>query len=430
MRISRHWPGVVALISGAAVASAAASQPVTPSASAPARTSSGPTVALMKVVSRLQPGARWATIGVGFFCNTRKMLDWSGDAGAWKPQTFRPAFRDEMHRAGVRTLGDSLDLFATESDNVSEPDYAVGALIGSMDLHVCYPNPDGRSLDKAKGDGSMSMEWQIYSRLQHQVVARIETSATFKERTAVQGGLMHLLSGVFAENAKQLAASPEFRKLVEPRVQTSEASPQPSAPIAVAADSRAVPLAEALKSVVLVYGGGGQGSGFLLSRDGYVVTDQHVVGGANEVKVRWPDGVETVGEVVRRSRPRDVALIKTDARGRNPLPLRRIPLQPGETVVVIAAPLGKDFQGTVTRGTYSAERTLDGVAYLQSDVHVAPGSSGGPMLDDQGRVIGLVEAAALYPVVIKAQFRGEAPSDVNLFIPIGEAAKALGLKLN
>jgi S1-C subfamily serine protease len=173
--------------------------------------------------------------------------------------------------------------------------------------------------------------------------------------------------------------------------------------------------------VVLVLAGEGHGSGFLVSRDGYVMTDQHVVGSAKLVTVRWPDGIETVGEVVRADRLRDVALVKTDPRGRDPLPLRAETMRPGETVFAIGAPLEERFQGTVTRGVVSAYRTIEGLRYLQSDVSINPGASGGPLLDERGEVVGMT----------KSIYRIEsAPTGINFFTPTRDALDFLGAAVN
>ena len=81
--------------------------------------------------------------------------------------------------------------------------------------------------------------------------------------------------------------------------------------------------------------GSGSGSGVLLSDDGYVLTNAHVVGDEKEVRVRWSDGIEKVGQVIRVSKTRDVALIKTDPRGRPPVPIRHGTLDPGQRVFAI-----------------------------------------------------------------------------------------------
>jgi len=229
-----------------------------------------------------------------------------------------------------------------------------------------------------------------------------------------------VLLEAFRENARALLADESFRRLV---VAPDTPPPVPgvvSAPItlAVAAPALARPIGDVPGSVVAVFSGSGMGSGFLVSNDGYLLTNHHVVGGATTVRVRWSDGFETTGEVVRVDKRRDVALVKTSPHGRQPLALRRATPGVGDAVFAIGTPLDEKLQGTVTKGIVSANRIIDGFAYIQSDVGVDHGNSGGPLVDDKGRVIGIT--------VIKI-----APDDtqrgLNLFIPIGDALDFLSL---
>jgi S1-C subfamily serine protease len=177
-------------------------------------------------------------------------------------------------------------------------------------------------------------------------------------------------------------------------------------------------LNEVAKSVVVVFAGDGSGSGFLVSDDGYLLTNHHVVGGSKYVKLKWADGSEVLGEVVRADSRRDVALIKADAHGRAPLGLRHEPAQQGEAVYAIGSPLGEAQQNTMTKGIVSATRTRDGLPYIQSDVAVIFGNSGGPLLDQQGRVIGIA-VSGLAP--------NGSPVGLNFFIPIDDALRTLSL---
>jgi serine protease Do len=142
---------------------------------------------------------------------------------------------------------------------------------------------------------------------------------------------------------------------------------------------------------VTILTGSGSGSGFLVSSDGYVLTDAHVVGDEKSVRVRWSDGLETLATVERTIKNRDVAIIKTNPRDRSPLALKRGPVTPGRRVYAIGSPRGKDFAGTVSSGVISADRVIDGLRYVQSDTTVSHGSSGGPLLDENGAVIGLTD---------------------------------------
>ncbi len=134
------------------------------------------------------------------------------------------------------------------------------------------------------------------------------------------------------------------------------------------------------------------GSGFIISSDGYVLTNNHVVSGADEVMVRMYDRRQMIAEVIGTDPRSDVALLKIDATG---LPVASIgqsdPLQVGEWVLAIGSPFGFDF--SVTAGIVSAKgRALPNenyVPFIQTDVAINPGNSGGPLFNLRGEVIGV-----------------------------------------
>src|SRR5438128_8296844 len=134
------------------------------------------------------------------------------------------------------------------------------------------------------------------------------------------------------------------------------------------------------------------GSGFILSADGYIMTNAHVVEGADEINVRFTDKREFKAKVIGADKRTDVALIKIEASG---LPAVRFgdpsKLKVGEWVVAIGAPFG--FENTVTAGIVSAKgRSLpqeNFVPFIQTDVAINPGNSGGPLFNMRGEVIGI-----------------------------------------
>jgi len=137
----------------------------------------------------------------------------------------------------------------------------------------------------------------------------------------------------------------------------------------------------------------GMGSGFIISADGYILTNAHVVAGADQVTVRLADSKREVSaRVVGADSRTDVALLKVDASG---LPTLKLgdssKVAPGQWVAAIGSPFG--FANTITGGIVSAVgRSLPGEAYvpfIQTDVAVNPGNSGGPLLTLGGEVIGI-----------------------------------------
>jgi len=134
----------------------------------------------------------------------------------------------------------------------------------------------------------------------------------------------------------------------------------------------------------------GVGSGFVLSPDGFIMTNAHVVEGADEVIVTFTDKRELKARVVGTDRRTDVAVIKVEAAG---LPAVRIGdvsrLRVGEWVMAIGSPFGLD--NTVTAGIVSAKQrdTGDYLPFIQTDVAINPGNSGGPLLNLRGEVVGI-----------------------------------------
>ncbi|MDR0674631.1 MAG: DegQ family serine endoprotease [Zoogloeaceae bacterium] len=134
------------------------------------------------------------------------------------------------------------------------------------------------------------------------------------------------------------------------------------------------------------------GSGFIVTPDGYILTNAHVVDSADEVTVRLNDRREFPARIVGADRRTDVALIKIEAAG---LPVARLgnpeKLRVGEWVVAIGSPFG--FENSVTAGIVSAKgRSLpqeNYVPFIQTDVAVNPGNSGGPLFNMQGEVVGI-----------------------------------------
>jgi serine protease Do len=137
----------------------------------------------------------------------------------------------------------------------------------------------------------------------------------------------------------------------------------------------------------------GEGSGFIVSPDGYILTNAHVVAGADEVTVRMTDRREYPAKVVGLDRRTDVAVLKIEGKS---LPVVRLgdpsKLRPGEWVLAIGSPF--TFENTVTAGIVSATgRSMPGedglVPFIQTDVAVNPGNSGGPLFNLNGEVVGI-----------------------------------------
>lgn len=134
----------------------------------------------------------------------------------------------------------------------------------------------------------------------------------------------------------------------------------------------------------------GVGSGFILTTDGYVMTNAHVVDGADEVLVTLTDKREFKARIVGADKRTDVAVVKIDAKGLPAVKTGDVSrLRVGEWVMAIGSPFGLD--NTVTAGIVSAKQrdTGDYLPFIQTDVAINPGNSGGPLINMSGEVIGI-----------------------------------------
>jgi serine protease Do len=149
-------------------------------------------------------------------------------------------------------------------------------------------------------------------------------------------------------------------------------------------------------------GGVASGSGFIVSPDGYILTNNHVVDGASEVTVRLLDRREFKAKVTGRDPNTDVAVIKIDASGLTAAPLGNSDAsRVGEWVLAVGNPLGENLTFTVTQGIVSAKGralALPGQSqhtiqdFIQTDAAINPGNSGGPLVNVHGEVIGINSA--------------------------------------
>ncbi|AGX88583.1 DegQ family serine endoprotease [Candidatus Symbiobacter mobilis] len=159
----------------------------------------------------------------------------------------------------------------------------------------------------------------------------------------------------------------------------------------------------------------GVGSGFIISADGVIMTNAHVIDDADEVYVTLPDKREFKARVVGADKRTDVAVVKIDASG---LPAVRIGdvgrLKVGEWVMAIGSPFGLD--NTVTAGIVSAKQrdTGDYLPFIQTDVAINPGNSGGPLINMRGEVVGI--NSQIYS-------RSGGSMGISFSIPIDEAMR-------
>lgn len=177
----------------------------------------------------------------------------------------------------------------------------------------------------------------------------------------------------------------------------------------------------------------GSGSGFIISTDGYIVTNNHVIEGASKITVKLLDGRSADAKLIGKDPRTDLAVLKINLPN---LPVVKLgdssKLQPGELAIAIGNPLGDSFAGTVTAGIISGlNRNLQSdygpVKLIQTDAAINPGNSGGPLVNSKAEVIGItsVKLTSIGPSIQDpfGLFQGQSTpvEGMGFAIPINEA---------
>lgn len=375
-----------------------------------------------KIVVRIKRGTE-----IGQACPTdgsfkSKKLYYRGGSLPVEEREFTRAFKDELEAANYRVVGDPDALF--EDPSGWQAEYLVAGAIRKLEARLCAPMAEWGDMD-VNGAAFMEVEWQVYDRLDRKVVYERVTQGNSEVHPARDGGEVDVFLEAFAHATRNLLADRGFYELIaEDGGLANQAAKAPAVettlrPRALFTQPIAANMALVRSNVVVVYAGGGHGSGFVIDDTGHLLTNEHVVRTAERVRVRFESGDEETASVVAVDARRDVALLKIDRASTGGLPIRFDPPTIGDEVYAVGAPLKPSYSATLSRGIVSALRSFDGEPWIQSDVNVQPGNSGGPLLDDRGNVIGITSRGAPNEV--------GAPSGVNFFVPIADALRRLGL---
>jgi S1-C subfamily serine protease len=382
----------------------------------PVNTESRP-IQFKKIVVKLDRGEDIGSIQSGLLCVPQADLIWRGGKIDVSNDDFTEVFREELTKANYEVIGSTDELFEDPSDWKAE--YLIAGLVNEMQANICFPWGGFGNWTSGKGEAYMKVNWQIYSRLNRKVVYETTTEGSSKVDDSSATGPADVFLNAFSIATKNLLSDKGFHDLI---VNTNQPTQQAGFSILTLVNkplfgtSFQENINYIRSGVATVFAGDGHGSGFFISGDGYMLTNEHVVGGAKFVKVKLTTGREILGEVIRTNSARDVALIKTEESNMNALPLRNVDINIGEEVFAIGSPLDEEFSTTVSKGVVSSYGVIDGKRFIQSDVNVLPGNSGGPLIDSNGNVVG---------IAVEGVFIGNAPAGLNFFIPINEALNSL-----
>ncbi|MBN2751770.1 MAG: trypsin-like peptidase domain-containing protein [Rhodospirillaceae bacterium] len=358
----------------------------------------------------------------------RIKADWSGELGE--------AFFDTMEGAGYSVVGDPRRIFERGKD-ISRAQYRLGARLLDVRGNLCneYDFWTGRLTGRDMGEMYVKVEWEVYSTTENRIVAKLNSEGRGHEDTPSGSGVSQAFLGAFSAATANLAADPAFHDLIVGKKEATAETGTLSKPQTnvlhmrgARVSTRAMKgyISDVLDAVVTIRLSGGHGSGFFIGYDGYGLTNAHVVGQSKTVVIRLRSGIEVEAEVLRVDKIRDVALFKAPIQMLHPLPVEvRDSLTQLDDIYAVGTPHNLGLQSTITKGVVSAFRNERRggrvISYIQSDVAISGGNSGGPLLNSRGNVVGI--SVAGWEI-------GGSQVGLNLFIPIREALDLLKVEID
>jgi serine protease Do len=198
----------------------------------------------------------------------------------------------------------------------------------------------------------------------------------------------------------------------------AETEPAPVTPTPEPEKPPEYTVAEVIKmiepTVVRVETASGSGSGVVINRVGYILTNNHVVANDTFAKITFANGEIYDAIVLARDEKRDLAILAVSNSTRTDFPSASLGtsenLSPGEDVIAVGYALGLEGQTTFSKGIISAIRVIDSQKYIQTDAAINPGNSGGPLVTLDGKVVG----------INAAKYVGGGVESIGLAIPIDE----------
>ncbi|MCB1530283.1 MAG: trypsin-like peptidase domain-containing protein [Rhodospirillales bacterium] len=384
-----------------------------------------------------------------FLCGTPYDTMQKGIIGRYfVDDNLKEIFGDTLEAQGYDVTGDPGLLFDEDADR-QRTVYSIGARVTDMRMDLCDRKSFLTGADRGyTGEGELEIEWSVFDLLHRRSVYKNTTHGYAQLSVANHEGMQLIIDDAFAAAVHNLGADPEFRALVlygdlpdkEPNADkdpgeepTGLFDPQETVTLRnppLFKKPAAGRLENLLKTAVQIEAGGTMGSGFFITDKGHILTNAHVVGNAFRVRIVSSGKKEKmIAEVLRTDRLRDVALLRLEKVPEHlnitTLPIRMENPKVGEDIYAIGSPQYRQLQDTVTKGIVSSLRydRREHQPYIQGDVTIHGGNSGGPLLDANGNIIGISVSGYI-------DREGKDLSGLNNFIPIGQALEKLGITLD
>ncbi|MCC6370683.1 MAG: trypsin-like peptidase domain-containing protein, partial [Bacteroidia bacterium] len=289
------------------------------------------------------------------------------------------------------------DVFSELDENL-RPDYVIAIIIDSLKF-----NYDFSSFRLNYFRSYLYCQVKIMSVANNKIVMdeTIRSQFLSEEESANSAGSFYetnfntYFKSVFPKLVEDIMATYKFKKLVNAN-ETSSSATEPNEKITIKKQTQKIAginVKQSLQSCITIETGSKRGSGFIISKNGMVLTCYHNVLGNTLVEVILSNNVRLKANVIRTAPDVDVALLQIENASAVPLPIGNSnEINVGEEAWVIGTPGFAELGQSVSKGIISGNRSFEEKQYIQTDASVSPGNSGGPLLNSKGEVLGIVNA--------------------------------------
>lgn len=324
-------------------------------------------------------------------------------------------------------------LFSDPDKNFKRlPRYVVGVKLNKLTNNVSERFRYNKYLQygNAVGETAMELEWQIFDKSIGKVMLTKTTNASFRYR---QGMYYHVsnIMPAFELGIAELFNDSEFIEMVrknddkissvEMEGDSSITKYQINKPELPSFTNFSGMIQHASKACVTIITDGGHGSGVIISESGLVLSALHVVDGVNKIQVKFSSGLKLDAKIIAKDYKNDVVLLDITGEGFQALPINNSGSNNlGMNVVTIGTPADLELGQSIAKGILSGKRKIEEKIYLQTDMAVSPGNSGGPLLNEQGEIIGIIQRKII----------DDGVEGIGFAIPVSKAIEVLNIELN
>jgi serine protease Do len=365
-------------------------------------------IAFEKMVIEISNGQKIGEVRTGSIV---KPFYWEESGVSNGTVEFNNIAETELNNFGYNTTKQG-KLFA--EDQSTSPKLLLGANLKSLDYK------SNIQWTTANNTCIMEIEWQVFNRIRNKVIFNQTTIGSF---TRIDGSAQLVIRESFREALINLLNMDTMEKIVmmqDKSTNLDDSKNQKAISIKnvsiINYKTRADMINNTTKSTVTIKTEDGFGSGFVISENGYIITNDHVINGEKSVMVIFDNGLSLPAEIIYTNEGHDIALLKVVGSGYKPLRLGNSDnISVGTDVFAVGTPKNLTLGQTVTRGIVSAKRKFDERDFIQTDATVHPGNSGGPLVNEKGEVIGI------------NTYKFNGAEGLNLAIPINVAIEKLNI---